>query len=265
MKLRNLLVLLLSLVFSITCYAQIIHAGSSDDQFYSPANTCAASGSCAYTDNSVIPPTLRYGYAGQEIDYNIPASNGPGILELGFYEPNKTQVGQRVFTISINGSVVQTLDVYKLVGSKKYLVLPPFNVTVTDGFVHVAFKSVVANPLVSVLFYAPFITVGPIGPQGPARATGPQGMQGIPGPIGPQGPAGPTGTGGGTTSGISVPCAVPLQLPPNIYAQLSDGTCLPLVVIPPIGYIVTGNNWSWYADANNILHMQSFFSTFKTN
>lgn len=171
--------LLSSIVFGQT----LIHSGSPDDAYFSPANTCAPGGSCAYTDATVLPATLRYGYGGTPVQYDIPAPMGLGVLYLGFYEPNKTNVGQRVFTVSINGGPAITLDIFKLAGgNKKYWALPAQAVVVTDGFVHIVYTSKNgANPLTAITDYKPNLVTGPVGPAGP------QGIQGVPGNDGKNG------------------------------------------------------------------------------
>ena len=176
---------LIAVIFSSIAFGQtLIHSGSADDAYFSPSNTCAAGGTCAYTDTTVIPSTLRYGYGGTSLKYDIPAPMGLGIIYLGFYEPNKTNVGQRVFTVSINGGTPITLDIYKLAGaSKKYWVMPPQAVVVTDGFTHISLVSKVGNPLISTIDYKPNGLKGDQGIQGI------QGIQGVPGNDGKNGVA----------------------------------------------------------------------------
>lgn len=102
---------------------------------------------------------------------------------------------------------------------------------------------------------------GPVGPPGtsgapgavgPAGATGATGAQGAAGATGETGPAGATGTPGatgpqgppGTPGGpTGAPCPTAAQVPgPTLFAQLLDGTCLPVIIIgstfPETGVLV---------------------------
>ena len=103
--------------------------------------------------------------------------------------------------------------------------------------------------------------VGPQGPAGPAGPQGPQGPQGVPGPAGatgatgatgPQGPIGSKGSDGvpgqqGPTGATGpagpqgppitgVPCAAPAT-GVTVYAQLPDGSCLPLITVAAPGFV----------------------------
>lgn len=67
---------------------------------------------------------------------------------------------------------------------------------------------------------------GATGAQGPAGAAGPAGATGTPGATGAQGPP---GTPGGPTG---APCPTAAQVSgPTLFAQLLDGTCLPVIII----------------------------------
>lgn len=87
-------------------------------------------------------------------------------------------------------------------------------------------------------------TPGPVGAIGPAGAIGPPGTSGATGAVGAvgatgaQGPAGATGPTGpqgipGASGGVTgSPCPTAAQVTgPTAFAQLLDGTCIPLIII----------------------------------
>jgi len=190
---------LIGLLFSVVIYGQVIHAGSGDDNFFSPVQGCTTTTSCIFTDNTVIPSTLRYSNT-PSLNYDFPAAMGAGVLTLGFWEPSATKVGQRVFTVSVNGSVPITLDVFKQAGGqKRYWIMPPINVNVTDGFVHIVETKVTGKPMVATIDYHGLSLQGPKGDPGPTGITGAQG------PPGPQGITGNVGAPGPLPTFVCVP------------------------------------------------------------
>lgn len=120
-----------------------IDAGGPGDQYFTPPSTCAGNGSCAYSDPKMgAAPynTLRYGFGMIPFSYAIPAPNGTCNLTLGFSEPNKTAVGQRIFTITANDQTVANVDVFARAGAAKTVVTIPLSgVVVSDGFLHLTF------------------------------------------------------------------------------------------------------------------------------
>lgn len=119
-----------------------IDAGGPGDQFFSPVSTCAAGGSCGFTDAALGPApwnTIRYGYGMAPFRYRIPAPNGSCDLALGFAEPNKTAAGQRVFTIVANGQTVADVDVFARAGAAKVQTTIELTVPVTANLLEIVF------------------------------------------------------------------------------------------------------------------------------
>lgn len=144
-----------------------INAGSSGagsgDQGYSPATACIFAGATAtnppcvvaYSDLTMGPPTtLRYGYAGLPFSYLVPAPNGTCDVALTFVEPNKMGVGQRVFTVVVQGVPSAPIDIFSHMGLKKPYTVPFPSVPVTNGTVSVAFQPIIGNAVVSTLAVA---------------------------------------------------------------------------------------------------------------
>lgn len=117
-----------------------------------PVNPCRNGATCLYTDNSVVnTPTLLYGYGGFPFTCTIPVSSAKVDVVLGFYEPNKTGTGQRVFNVSVNGGGALTVDVFAIAGLKKYVPVTIPGIQPVNGIVRISFTGVVGNPLVSTI------------------------------------------------------------------------------------------------------------------
>ncbi len=120
-----------------------IDAGGPGDQDYSPASTCAAGGSCAFSDSTMgAAPydTLRYGFGMASFAYAIPMPNGTCNLTLGFSEPNKTAAGQRIFTITANDQTVAGVDIFARAGAQKTAITIPLSgVVVSAGVLQIGF------------------------------------------------------------------------------------------------------------------------------
>jgi hypothetical protein len=111
------------------------------------------SGGKTYTTTAVIAGTAddrlyqseRYG----NFSYAIPVANGDYLVTLKFAEIYWSQVGRRVFNVSVEGKVVLSkLDLVAKVGpNATYDVTLP--VTVTDGVLTISFQSVVDYAKVS--------------------------------------------------------------------------------------------------------------------
>ncbi len=104
---------------------------------------------------SVLFLTMRWDPPGgggglhPELEWNFPVANGPHEVRLYFAETDKTEVGQRVFDVSIEGALVlPTFDVFAEAGFKTGT-MRSFEVDVTDGNLNVAFGRVVDNPFIS--------------------------------------------------------------------------------------------------------------------
>jgi len=90
----------------------------------------------------------------QKFSCTIPVSCQLCRVTIGFVENRLTQigVGQRVFTVSLNGLVSSPIDLFKLVGSQKGL-QQSWTVPGFDGFLRLTFTSLVTgmNALASSL------------------------------------------------------------------------------------------------------------------
>lgn len=137
-------------------YACSLSAQNTDSN-YSPPDcafgpnglpTIALPCSSGYTDPTLPITTLRYGYSATPLDYNLTVPAGPILLTLSFVEPNKTGIGQRVFTVKVGNLAPLTLDLFKLSGGAKQQLDVPI-ILETQGVVHISLKSVTGNPLIS--------------------------------------------------------------------------------------------------------------------
>lgn len=59
--------------------------------------------------------TMRFG---SRFSYRVPAPAGAYLVRFLFVEPNATAVGQRRFTIAVNGQMSDPIDVFKEVGAR---------------------------------------------------------------------------------------------------------------------------------------------------
>lgn len=154
---------LLLLFVSITTWGQMtLVAGSAGDIYHTPTNLCLFSGAVArnppcvtnYSDVTMSPATLFYGYSALPFTYTLPAPNGTCDLTLTFIEPNKTGPGQRVFTATVQGTTTPPIDIWAHAGLKKPYVMSFPGVKVTAGSITVTFQPVnpvTGNPVVSIL------------------------------------------------------------------------------------------------------------------
>jgi Malectin domain/Bacterial TSP3 repeat len=99
--------------------------------------------------------------------YAFPVANGDYLATLKFAENRWTQVGQRVFNVSMEGKVVLSkLDVFAKVGpNAAYDVTLP--VTVSDGVLSISFQPVVGNAMVSGITIEPKEVVLAVNAGGP--------------------------------------------------------------------------------------------------
>lgn len=107
-----------------------------------------------YTDPTVPnmnTPTLLYGYGGFPFTCTVPVASDTVDVVLGFYEPNKTAAGQRVFNVSVNGAGAVPVDVFALAGLKKYTTIIIPKAQAVSGVVRISFTGVVGNALVSTI------------------------------------------------------------------------------------------------------------------
>jgi hypothetical protein len=121
------------------------------DAGFSGGNIYTTTAAIAGTTADRLYQSERYG----NFSYKIPVANGDYLVTLKFAELYWSQVGQRVFNVSMEGKVVlSNLDLVAKVGPKAaYNVTLP--VTVTDGVLTIGFQSVVNNAKVSAIRVEP--------------------------------------------------------------------------------------------------------------
>jgi hypothetical protein len=130
--------------------AQYIGAGGTvydADSWFSGGSTDTTTAAITGTADDRLYQSWRYG----NFSYKIPVANGDYLVTLKFAENLWSQVGKRVFNVSMEGkTVLSKLDVIAKVGPKAaYDVTLP--VTVTDGLLNLGFQPVVGNAMVNAL------------------------------------------------------------------------------------------------------------------
>lgn len=144
-------VLLLALAACASAQIVIDAAGPGDFGFSN--SSVWALGTPGYEDLGAPPwATLRYS---PNFSYSIPVPNGFYVVDLGLMEPNKTGPGQRVFTVTANGSASAPLDLFKLSGLKQQYTLTMF-ATVNTGILKLDFRATLGNAVVSSISVRPF-------------------------------------------------------------------------------------------------------------
>lgn len=133
--------------------------GQSTDQNFSPpdcalnssgAPTVALPCSAPYADSTMPLPTLRYGYAAAPLTYTLTFPTGPALVTLSFVEPNKTGIGQRIFTYKVNNQAPISLDIFKLSGGQKKQ-LDVTVMTVSSGTITIVLTPQVGNAVISAI------------------------------------------------------------------------------------------------------------------
>lgn len=96
-----------------------------------------------------IDPTLGFGPLqtqryGTSFSYSLPAPNGLYWVYLDFVEPNKTAIGQRIFSVTL-GESKTNLDIFFLAGGQKKPYRFSQKIKVTDGRIDILLQSVSCN------------------------------------------------------------------------------------------------------------------------
>lgn len=150
-----------ALPFAINMGGQAIGMYQADKYYTTPDCVLNSKGipmsrpcSIAYSDvsmGSAPLDTLRYGYGGDALSYSIPFQNG--IYEITFLltEPTKTGPNQRMETITANGVISQSLDIFALGGGQKSAYRYKMLVMVSTGVLNITFKASLSNPLGSAI------------------------------------------------------------------------------------------------------------------
>lgn len=118
------------------------------DHYYSGGVTGSTTATISGTPDPTEFQTYRYG---ANFSYTIPVVNGTYTLYLHFVEPYWTASGQRIFSVTANGTtVVSNLDIYSQVGKDVALQIKP-TITVTGGVVVLNFTASVNNAIVGAI------------------------------------------------------------------------------------------------------------------
>lgn len=98
--------------------------------------------------------TLRYGTS---FSYDVPvAGNGVYTIALEMVEPNKTGIGQRVFTVTANGTISAPIDLFALTGGQKRKYSLTMTANVTASVVHLQFVGTAGqNAVISAITITP--------------------------------------------------------------------------------------------------------------
>ena len=152
----------------------VIDAAGPGDQYFTPPGTCLAGGTCRTTSAAMGDPpmnTQRFGFNGAPFMYQVPLPNGFYDLALGFAEQSKTKVGQRVFTVTVQGEASAPIDLVKLTGGPNFPYVQTWaRVAVRAGMLTIRFDPVlspsngqpIGNPVVNALQIQPSAAPTPI-------------------------------------------------------------------------------------------------------
>jgi len=121
------------------------------DQYFTGGATYANSNSISGTSYPQVYGKERYGGGHASFGYAIPLANGNYNVSLDFAETYVSGPGQRIFSVSINGTQVLTnFDIYAAAGGMNIAVQRTFPVTVSNGILSVNFiPGSVENPKIN--------------------------------------------------------------------------------------------------------------------
>jgi hypothetical protein len=117
------------------------------DQFFN--------GGVAWVDPTMgagIWATLRYA---PFFTYDIPVTNGFYNVKFDLLEPNKAAAGQRVFTISVNGTTSDPIDIFKITGAINTKTAIQLMAIVGNGHLRITFQASIGNAVVSAIEISP--------------------------------------------------------------------------------------------------------------
>ena len=140
----------LSLVHAInsgsTSAAKIGEITYHPDNFFTGGSLSATEDPISGTVDDAVYQTERYG----DTTYEIPVSNGVYTVALHLVEIFHQTTGARTFNISVEGSpALSNLDLYKLAGHDTAFEYWVRNVTVQDGRLSIALRTVLENATIS--------------------------------------------------------------------------------------------------------------------
>ena len=134
-------------VFRVNCsgatYTDSNSAQWLADSYYSGGNN---SSTTITVQNTLDPTLFRTARWGNPVTYNFPLPNGNYLVKVLESENYWSAAGQRIFSISLQGSVVQSnLDVFAASGGKFKALTLTFTATVSSGTLNLVANSSVDN------------------------------------------------------------------------------------------------------------------------
>jgi len=129
------------------------------DQYFSGGNLYTTNVAIANTTSDAIYQTERF--AGGNVSYNIPVTNGSYEVQLHFAEiffvGGNSEAGKRVFNISLEGqNVLNNYDITTVTAANVPTAnIQTFNASVNDGILNINLNGVVQNPKISAIAIIP--------------------------------------------------------------------------------------------------------------
>lgn len=127
-----------------------------------PANPIPAFQADAFVTGGVlwVDPTMGAGIWGTlryapSFAYDIPVTNGFYNVKFDLLEPNKTAAGQRVFTISVNGTTSDAIDIFALTKAINVQTSVQLMAIVGNGHLRITFQASIGNAVVSAIEVSP--------------------------------------------------------------------------------------------------------------
>jgi len=128
---------------------QTFTAGSYGTLTWAAGTATSSAGPVTNTNDPTLYLTERYG---SQVGYAFTVPNGPALVTFCWAETYHTGPGQRVFSVNINGSVVEpALDIFAAAGGKNVALVQTFPVAVTNGLVTVLLTASVDNATVQAI------------------------------------------------------------------------------------------------------------------
>ena len=148
-----------TLALTTSTFSLRVHAGGSSyldtqgftwsaDTGYTGGNPLSTANTVAKTNAVPLYQTARYGPSG----YSFTVPNGNYTVNLKFAEVSLNSIGQRVFSVTLNGAVVlPTFDIVAAAGGPLVAIDEPFPVTVTSGTIQIGFIQQIDLPIVNAI------------------------------------------------------------------------------------------------------------------
>jgi hypothetical protein len=99
----------------------------------------------ANTSDPRIYQTEHYALTG----YAFPVANGHYTVRLHFAENYNTAVGQRIFSVNVEGTQINNLDVFSEAGGAHRALVKTVSVVVTDGQLNLSFAASVGQTMIN--------------------------------------------------------------------------------------------------------------------